>query len=1169
MSRLGSLEFDERILDALKDGKLVVFAGAGVSMGPPSNLDGFWTLAEKIARGTGLTPKEPLDRFLGDLQHRGVAVHDRAVELLSLQGSAPTDLHRSLIRLFGAADRVKLVTTNFDVHFETAARDAFEACPEIYRAPALPLGYDFNGIVHVHGALPHAPSVVLTDADFGRAYLTEGWARRFLLDVFRSYTVLFVGYRHDDVIMNYLARALPADGSAGRFALTDTEGSWKLLGIRAIRFVKGEGPEAFRELYEGVAKLAERGARGTLDWQSRMLELVGRFPPVDPELVGEIEQGLRDIPTCRFFTDVARDATWPKWLDGRKHLDALFRQGTLDERNQLLACWLAKHYAIEHFGECFELIAGHGLQLNPALWYAVARELGLEKDKPIDDSTLRRWILLLRASAPENPDRHVLMWLAERCCALGLVDHALSLFLQMCRHKFELKRGFAWRDSDEEEERPRLAAECTLQTDHWSLNEVYENQIEPHLAMVAQPLLSGLIHRFESMRAELTSWSGAPDEWDSMSYRRSAIEPHEQDRNTEATDVLIDAARDALEWLGENNPEQLDAWVQYLSTSQLPLLRRLAVHAMASHPNKSPDERLAWVMERVGVNPFAEHHEIHRLAAINYEGAADFVRRALIDAIMATTFAESDDRPAEVQALRFQFDWLSWLLATKPDCALAEAVLAPIRRRFPQWIVSEHPDLAHWMGLAGWVGSKSPWSTEQLLAQPPSTQLDDLLEFKSTAFDGPSPEGLLSAVRDAAKTAPEWGFQLVAELEGRTLWSSDLWSAVLRGFQDAELDVAQWRRLIEMVSRDALQMEHTRDIADVLLRLVKDGGKPFAADLLAQVNEVADRLWAALPPDDDAEFDNDWLTRAINRPAGVLVEYWLAALSLMLKGKEGSEWVLPDYYREHFTSALQDPASKGANARSLLASQASFLFRLDETWTQQHIVPLFQHADPRVFAQAWHGFLAWGRLYPPLADALLPAFIEAMARARTDLPEHCLRFIEFYAALCAFHVDDPLQQLLPIFFQYGTLEDRKIFTSQIAHMLRGMGPQAVNKLWSDWLSRYWHDRLQGVLAPLEQPECRQMLEWLPHLGEHFPDAVLLATQMPPLAADYSHMLFDLRGSEIVTRFPETTAHLLIYLADGVPAYQVADLTGVAGRIGNLPEPLRQQLQEALVRAGAD
>jgi hypothetical protein len=54
---------------------------------------------------------------------------------------------------------------------------------------------------------------------------------------------LFVGYSHDDVVMNYLARALPPDGSAGRFALTESDGHWKLLGIRPIRFTKAAGAD--------------------------------------------------------------------------------------------------------------------------------------------------------------------------------------------------------------------------------------------------------------------------------------------------------------------------------------------------------------------------------------------------------------------------------------------------------------------------------------------------------------------------------------------------------------------------------------------------------------------------------------------------------------------------------------------------------------------------------------------------------------------------------------------------------------------------------------------------------------------------------------------------------------------------------------------------------------
>lgn len=49
MPRLGNMEFDDRILDALRDGKLVAFAGQayGVSMGPPSNPDSFWRLTGK------------------------------------------------------------------------------------------------------------------------------------------------------------------------------------------------------------------------------------------------------------------------------------------------------------------------------------------------------------------------------------------------------------------------------------------------------------------------------------------------------------------------------------------------------------------------------------------------------------------------------------------------------------------------------------------------------------------------------------------------------------------------------------------------------------------------------------------------------------------------------------------------------------------------------------------------------------------------------------------------------------------------------------------------------------------------------------------------------------------------------------------------------------------
>ena len=43
--RIGGADFLETLLNALRDGRLVVFAGAGISMGPPANLLGFPDLA--------------------------------------------------------------------------------------------------------------------------------------------------------------------------------------------------------------------------------------------------------------------------------------------------------------------------------------------------------------------------------------------------------------------------------------------------------------------------------------------------------------------------------------------------------------------------------------------------------------------------------------------------------------------------------------------------------------------------------------------------------------------------------------------------------------------------------------------------------------------------------------------------------------------------------------------------------------------------------------------------------------------------------------------------------------------------------------------------------------------------------------------------------------------
>src|SRR5687767_14128878 len=120
------VDIPEALLAAQRDGKLVIFAGAGVSMAPPSNLPGFRDLAVQVAAGL-LAPleNEAFDVFLGRVASLGVDVQKSARQILTLSGSTHRALHGHVVDLFRSENDVRIVTTNFDPHFTTALRSRY------------------------------------------------------------------------------------------------------------------------------------------------------------------------------------------------------------------------------------------------------------------------------------------------------------------------------------------------------------------------------------------------------------------------------------------------------------------------------------------------------------------------------------------------------------------------------------------------------------------------------------------------------------------------------------------------------------------------------------------------------------------------------------------------------------------------------------------------------------------------------------------------------------------------------------------------------------------------------------------------------------------------------------------------------------------------------------
>lgn len=101
MPIIKNVDFPQPLFDAIASNRLVIFEGAGVSVGKPSNLMSFQKLAEQIASGTGKqAPEKELDVFLGKLEHDGVLVHDLAAQILNNESGEPNSLHINFIRLF-------------------------------------------------------------------------------------------------------------------------------------------------------------------------------------------------------------------------------------------------------------------------------------------------------------------------------------------------------------------------------------------------------------------------------------------------------------------------------------------------------------------------------------------------------------------------------------------------------------------------------------------------------------------------------------------------------------------------------------------------------------------------------------------------------------------------------------------------------------------------------------------------------------------------------------------------------------------------------------------------------------------------------------------------------------------------------------------------------------
>ncbi len=317
--------FPDELLEARDAGNVVFFCGAGLSS--PA-LPGFSGLAEQVISEFGPPPgsklrdgtalSAPLDQVFNLLheEHGAAAVEHVVNTILKDKAAiAPTEQHSIVLRLSRSAGRkLQLVTTNFDRLFQKARKGI-----NCHIAPGLPdlaSGEPLEGLVYLHGRMPTQRSdgikrlnFVLSSADFGRAYLADGWATRFVRELLQRYVIVLLGYSASDPPISYLLQGLRAraDKTPARIFAFDSgpddevQARWRDRGVGVLSYDNSD--HSYAGLWDSLRAWADR-ADDPGAWRQSIVTMAQTNPrDLLPDQRGRVASLVRSDRGAKLFSE--------------------------------------------------------------------------------------------------------------------------------------------------------------------------------------------------------------------------------------------------------------------------------------------------------------------------------------------------------------------------------------------------------------------------------------------------------------------------------------------------------------------------------------------------------------------------------------------------------------------------------------------------------------------------------------------------------------------------------------------------------------------------------------------------------------------------------------------------------------------------------------------------
>lgn len=696
-----------------------------------------------------------------------------------------------------------------------------------------------------------------------------------------------------------------------------------------------------------------------------------------------------------------------QWDDVMFHLARWLVRHLDDPR---LIIWIAERggqiherwsWLIEHELDHFAALEREGKSSELA-------SIRLNASKAIPSPLMRTlWHVLLsgRVKSPWR-DADLYRW-QSRLKHEGLTTLLRLELRELLAPKVALKKPFRWGDDDSttSDQPSRIKQlvdwELVLAADH--VHSTLRDIGDEHW----QSALPYLLDDFQQLLVDaldlLSVLDEANDRRDRSHWDLPSITPHWQNRGFRDWVSLIELLRDA--WLAVRLKDDIRATRIAQNWFDLPYstFKRLALFAASQDACIPPEQWVDWLLTEGSLWLWASDtkREIYRLFVLQGRCLKGAAQDRLEVAILAGPPRELYREDLETDRWQDILDRSVWLhLAKLKSSNLvlggpAAARLKELSTAYPQWrlATNERDEFSHWMS-----GTGDPDYEESRDVDIAPRKRQELVQWLTKPIQERRPF-YEDTWRDVCRTRFFHSLCALGNLAKDGVWPSGRWREALQTWAEEGMILRSWQYAAPLVQ--TMPNEVLLEIDHAVTWWIEAASKSVNThegvllDLCQRILSLP--FDASTGMTRNGEPMNQPVTEAINHPVGRVTQ---ALINLWFKQNPNDNDLLPTNIKQIFTALCDLQVHRFRHGRVLLGSRLVALFRVDRTWSEQHLLPLFSWNNPVEAKAVWEGFLWSPRLYQPLLSALKSHFLTS-ANHYAELGEHRQQFATFltYAAL--------------------------------------------------------------------------------------------------------------------------------------------------------------------------